>query len=96
MSRHGPRGPYYDWKGIKGRGFGQFIKAKRRARGMTQAAYAKFLDVGLRTLIEAEQGKEERLPWSGSAIGWGMGNREFSSRSELERAYEEFRKGAAT
>lgn len=97
MSRHhaGPRGPYNPWcsQSVAG-SFGAFLFSRRLARKMTQAKYAAFLGVSLRTYVTAEKDEKSCLPWQGSQLGCGLKTKEFSSWHDLEIAFATFKKEA--
>jgi len=77
--------------GENGDSFGAFIKSLRRARGMTQAQYAPFLRLSLRTLITEEKDQKRHPAYSGSAVGIGLVPYEFMSHSAMCSAYYKFR-----
>lgn len=60
---------------------------------MTQAQYAAFLRVGLRTLVQAEQDAKDMAPWSGSAIGFALTHAEFKDMTDLQEQYRAFKAG---
>jgi len=88
----GKRGPYRPWGRIE-TGAGAFIRERRIKRGMTQARYAKFIGVGLRTLIEAEKDTRDRLPWG--VMFWSLAKFEFANESEMSREFDAFKKEKA-
>lgn len=90
-----PRGAYSTYEKYGAGGSGGFIYSLRRQRNMTQAQYAAFLGCSLRTLVTAEKERNSYAPWGGSAVGYGLANKEFNGKLEMEAAFAAFVKERA-
>lgn len=88
MSRK--RGTYLTYEKHFAVGAGAFVYSLRMARRMTQAEYAKFLGVSLRTLVTAEKCDSKHAPYGGSAVGHGLATKEFANEFDMRRAFGEF------
>lgn len=72
------RGPYYRYE--RERHYGTWLFNLRRQRGMTQAQYAAFIGVSLRTLVKEEKSTYKHPPGDYTVMGQRLACTEFSDR----------------